>query len=80
MAKLIRVSDTKAYRTEGVEIKGDRFVSIRQLYATKKDPSWKPSRNGVNIPIEQAEKIAKYLKAIAEGDDFKEIVMGSKDE
>ena len=78
MAKLIRVSDTKAYRMEGVEIKGERYVSIRQMYATKKDPALKPSRNGINIPIEQAEKIAKYLKEIAAGDDFKEIDM-SKD-
>jgi len=73
MAKLIKVSATKAYRMEGVEIKEVRSVSIRQMYQTKKDPSWKPARSGINIPIENAEKIAKYLTAIAAGDDFKEI-------
>lgn len=73
MAKLVKVSSTKAYRMEGVEIKGDRFVSIRQMYCTQKDSTWKHSRNGINIPIDQADKIAKYLKTLAAGDDFKEI-------
>jgi len=37
------------------------------------DAGWLPTRNGINIPIENADKIAKYLKQIADGDDFKEI-------
>jgi Transcriptional Coactivator p15 (PC4) len=73
MAKLIKVSPTKAYRMEGVEIKGERYVSIRQMYATKNDPQYKHGKQGLNIPIENAEKIAKYLKAIAEGDEFVEL-------
>jgi len=61
---------------EGVEINGAKSVSIRQMYQTKKsEGKWMPARNGINIPIENAEKIAKYLKAIAEGDDFKVINM-----
>jgi hypothetical protein len=78
MAKLIKISKTKAYRMEGVEIKGERYVSIRQMYATQKDPTYNPSRNGINIPIDNAEKIAKYLTTIAEGDDFKEIEMNKE--
>lgn len=75
MAKLLKLSETKAIRMEGVEIKGAKSVSIRQMYCTKSDSTWKPARNGINIPIENAEKIAKYLKQLAEGDDFKEIEM-----
>lgn len=76
MAKLLKLSDTKAIRMEGVEINGTRSVSIRQMYQTKKsEGKWMPARNGINIPIENAEKIAKYLKQIAEADDFKEIEM-----
>jgi len=78
MAKLIKISATKALRMEGVEIADARFVSIRQMYATKKDPSFKHGRQGINIPIENAEKIAKYLKALAEGDDFKEIELNKE--
>jgi hypothetical protein len=64
---------------EGVEIKGERLVSIRQMYVTKKsEGSWLPTRNGVNIPVDQADKIAKYLKAIAEGDDFKTIELNKE--
>lgn len=78
MAKLIKVTATKSYRMEGVEIKGERSVSIRQMYCTTKDSTWKPSRNGINIPIDQAEKIAKYLKAIAGGEDFKTIELNKE--
>jgi hypothetical protein len=76
MAKLLKLSETKAIRMEGVEINGAKSVSIRQMYQTKKsEGKWMPARNGINIPIENAEKIAKYLKQIAEGDDFKEVQM-----
>ena len=78
MAKRIVLGPTKAVRMEGVEINGAKFVSIRQLYCTKKDPEWKHARQGINIPIENAEKISKYLKAIAEGDDFKEIELNKE--
>jgi len=78
MAKRIVLGPHKAVRMEGVEIKGERYVSIRQMYNTTKDSDWKHGRQGINIPIENAEKIAKYLKAIAEGDDFKVIEMNKE--
>ena len=79
MAKLIKLSETKAIRMEGVEINGAKSVSIRQMYQTKKsEGKWMPARNGISIPIENAEKIAKYLKVIAAGDDFKVIEMNKE--
>jgi hypothetical protein len=74
MAKLIKITESKAIRMEGVVIRGAKSVSIRQLYQTKSsDGKWMPGKQGINIPIENAEKIAKYLAAIAAGDEFKEI-------
>ena len=78
MAKRIVLSPTKAIRMEGVVIRGAKSVSIRQLYCTSKDTDWKPAKQGINIPIENAEKIAKYLAAIATGDEFKEIEMNKE--
>ncbi len=73
MAKRVTVSEHKAYRIEGVEIGGDNYVSVRQLYNTKKDPTWKPGRQGVTIPVDKAAKIGKLLAEIAAGDEFKVI-------
>jgi hypothetical protein len=80
MAKLLKLSDAKAIRMSGVILNGERFVSLRQMYQTKKNPTWQHGRQGLNIPIDQADKIAKYIKQIAEGDDFKEIELGKDKE
>lgn len=73
MAKRVTVSEHKAYRIEGIEIDGLQMVSIRQLYNTKKDPTWKPGRQGVTLPIDKAAHISKIIKELAEGDEFKVI-------
>jgi|SRR6185503_2467344 len=54
---LIKISKTKAYRIELIrmEKKGPVFLSIRQLYATQKDPEYKPGRNGLTLPIAEGE-------------------------
>ena len=72
MAKLIKITDTKAYRVEGVNIKGANYVSIRQLYKTKKKPDeWSIGHQGVTIPAEESARIAKAIGAIVAEGKFK---------
>ena len=53
----IEISATKAFRIELIrmEAKGPVFLSIRQFYATKKDPEFKPGRQGMTFPIAEGE-------------------------
>lgn len=69
MAKLIRVSDTKGYRIEAIEIDGNQMISLRQMYATKKDPKLKPGRQGLTIPLDKAEQLARIIKKLATDPD-----------
>jgi hypothetical protein len=81
MSKLIKITEHKAIRMSGVILNGEKFVGIRQMYTTKKsEGEWMHGRQGINIPIEQADKIAKYIKQLAEGDDFKEIELNKDKE
>lgn len=72
---LIKVSPTKAYRLELVKFKkdGPTFLSVRQLYATTKDPEYKPSKNGMTIPIEdgEARRVIKGLIKVLKNEDEK---------
>ena len=70
MAKLIKISPTKAYRVEGIKIKGQDYISIRQMYATAKDPKYKPAKQGITVPDEIRGRLLKSIKSI---DDFKEL-------
>lgn len=61
----IKISDTKAFNIELIrmEKKGPVFLSIRQMYKTKRDPEWKPGRAGMTLPIEEGEA-RRVLKAM----------------
>lgn len=67
---LIKVSDSKAYRIELIRLekKGPVYLSIRQLYKTKKNPEWMPGRNGLTLPIAEGEdgksEARRVLKAM----------------
>jgi hypothetical protein len=62
---LLKISPTKAFRIELIrmETKGPVYLSIRQMYATKKNPDYKPGRQGLTIPVEdgEARKVIKGL-------------------
>jgi hypothetical protein len=66
----IKISESKAYNVELIrmEKKGPVFLSVRQLYRTKKDPNWKPGRNGLMLPIAEDEdgksEARRLLKAM----------------
>lgn len=80
-AKTIKVSKTKAFRIEAVEINGQKMISIRQMYATAKDPEFKPAKQGVTIPLgedgELAVSVSSVIKRYATSDstEFKVIEM-----
>ena len=72
MAKIIKLTETKAYRVEGVSIKGANYVSIRQLYKTKKKPEeWSIGYQGVTIPADASDRLIKAVKAITAEGKFK---------
>lgn len=71
----IKVSDTKAYNIEGVLINGEQYISIRQMYATKTDKTFKPAKQGITIPVSKAKAIRLAMKKIQEDGEFKELDM-----
>lgn len=74
MAKIVKVSETKAYKVEAIEIEGKQMISIRQLYQTKKDPNWKVGRNGITIPYYEGGaiplKLIRVIKKMVEDPDL----------
>lgn len=77
---LVKISKTKAYRVELIQMekKGAVFLSIRQLYATQKDPEYKPGRNGLILPIaegedgkSEAQRVIKALVKTLKNEDGK---------
>lgn len=72
---IVELSVTKAYSIESIEIREQRLVSIRQMYRSKGDPEWKPARQGITIPVEIAEEMARKIRVVARRDPkrFKKI-------
>lgn len=72
-----KVSATKAYKVEVVQMDdGKEFISIRQMYATKSDPTFKHGRQGIMLPRgdEVTEKVIKALKKRNDPDAEVEVV------
>lgn len=73
----IKISDTKAFNIELIRMekkgqkKGPVFLSIRQMYKTKKDPEWKPGRQGMTLPIEdgEARRVLKAMVKVLKNED-----------
>jgi Transcriptional Coactivator p15 (PC4) len=81
--KTFELSETKAIRVEAVEINGANFISLRQLYKTKKAPDeWQYGKQGITLPVEEAARIAKMITKFATDDSttFKTLELGKKDE
>lgn len=87
MAKLIRVSDTKAYRVSiiqmGPNVKGEekkpKYLSVRQMYCTQKDPgNWKPSYSGMTIPLDICTRIIKAMISVFKDPEQKVEVIEEK--
>jgi len=64
MAKLIKVSETSAYRVSIIQM-GDnpqKLLSLRKMYKTKKVTEWTPAYQGMTVPIESAARVLKAMK------------------
>lgn len=79
---LIKINDTKAFRVEIIQMgskKGSpRFLSIRQMYCTKKDTTWKPSRQGLTLPLDIVPRILKACIKVFKDPDPKINVIEDK--
>lgn len=82
MAKLIKVSETQAYRVGLIQMgkrkKGEEakpvYLSIRQMYKTKKEPDrWKPGFKGITIEVSLVRRLVKAIKTVL-ADDKVEII------
>lgn len=69
-AKFIRVGENKGFRVEGILVGEEQaeMVTVRQMYKTKRDPTWKPGRNGFTIPRQYAGKLAKAIGVTSQQD------------
>lgn len=77
MSKLIKLSPTKAYQLEAIDMEGNKCVSIRQMYAKKSEPdNWLPGRSGLSLPWEYAMEILKSAAEVRKDPHvkFKKIV------
>lgn len=74
-AKRVVISPTKAIRVEAVQVGEFQGISLRQMYATKKDKEFKPAKQGIIIPLEVAAKIAKHIAAMVSSGDTEFVVI-----
>lgn len=66
---LFKVSSTKAYKVEVVEMDdGKQYISLRQMYATKTDPTFKHGKQGIMLPRGD-EVSGKVIKALTKRND-----------
>lgn len=84
MAKLVKVSDSKAYRISVIRMADDKekttYLSIRQMYKTKKEPDeWKPGYQGITISMDIGARIIKALIAVFKDKDAKIEVIKKKE-
>lgn len=77
MAKLIRVSATKAFRIEAIQVGDVQGISVRQMYATRTDPKFKPARQGMFLPIEDdvAVRVLRAAGKMAVSEDTEFVVL-----
>lgn len=57
--KLIELTESSAINIEAIKVGDAKMLSIRKMYKTKKDPNWKPARQGLTIPFDEAERVLK---------------------
>ena len=85
MAKLIKVSETSAYRVSIIRMADDKdkkkFLSIRKMYKTKKEPDeWKPAYQGLTIPLDITARILRACVSVFKNRDEEKIEIIPKKE
>lgn len=67
MKKVIKVSEHKRWEIELIRLekKGPTLLNVRQFYCTKKDPEWKPGRQGMTLSLEgEKPESSRMIKAM----------------
>ena len=62
----IKKSATSKYVVSAATRKGRSYVNVREWYCTKADPTFKPAKAGMAIPIKNFEELSRAMKAAAE--------------
>lgn len=82
----IKISDTKMFEVELIKLekKGPILLNVRQFYATKKDPTFKPGRQGLSLPIDgdksEARRVLKaMIKVLKNEDEVKPRLIAKKE-
>ena len=87
--KLIKLSDSSAIQVGilqmGKNVKGEpkkeKYLSIRKMYKTKKDPEWKVGYQGITIPLtDLGKKVIKAVVLIWKNKDDEEVQIIEKKE
>jgi len=72
MIEHIKLSDNQRLeisvfaRTEGDDEDATVYLNLRKFYRTKKDPQWKPARQGMTLPLDLAKKLRVKMKSVQE--------------
>ena len=64
----ISKNDTSKYIVSRCEKDGRKFINVREWYCTRNDPTWKPAKSGMAIPVENgiAEKTLEAMQDVLE--------------
>ncbi len=69
----IKISDTKAIQVTGIDYKGQKLVSLRQMYRKKGQKEWLPGKQGLTIDPDFAVKVRKAIKSIVDEDVYEKV-------
>ena len=57
----VNKSDKGKYIITKAEKSGKQYIGIREWYCTQNDPTWKPGKNGMNLPMTVAKEVLEAL-------------------
>jgi len=64
LVAVINRSPTQQIQIRVNEFKGKRYVDLRTFYLDDKDETYKPTRKGVSVPVENFEDLKAALAAV----------------
>ena len=57
-------SERQQVRAQITTFKGRKYFSLRAWYWSEDDQDYKPSKNGINLPIDEYEEFSELLVAL----------------
>ena len=66
-SKTFKISPTSGIRVEAIEYGGEKLISIRKVFKTKKDPdNWQMGFQYVTVPAAGASKLGEFIKSLGD--------------